>query len=88
MATQDLCTRCGSPRIVTKTWIETIKTFNGDTKLTFSQMECTNKECQEKFDKNLIEENKKRDALKAKKEEQMQKNQKGNTTEKKQITLK
>lgn len=63
------CIRCGSERIITKTWKETIKTFGGTSELTFEQIVCTNKECQERFEKNAAAETLKRNELKAKKEE-------------------
>lgn len=65
----EYCGRCGSPQKITKTWIENIKTFDGGTsKLTFSQIACTNKECQVAFDKKMAEERRKKEEMKAKNE--------------------
>lgn len=43
-------------------------TFTGTTVIEYSQIICTNKACQEAFDKNLLEETKKREVLRKKKE--------------------
>ncbi len=67
--TTDLCPRCGNPQKITKTWVETLKTFDGGTsKLTFSQIACTNQECQDAFDKKMKEERRKKEELKSKNE--------------------
>lgn len=68
LTTTDICSRCGSPQKITKTWVETIQTFDGTSKLTFSQIACTNKECQETFDKKMAEERRKKEELKSKNE--------------------
>lgn len=63
------CDRCGEKRRVAKRWKERIPTFSGTTVVEYSQIICLNKECQAKFEKQLIEERKKRDAVKAVREE-------------------
>lgn len=64
------CARCGSKKRISKKWKEKIPTFSGKiTIVDFSQIVCTNKVCQVAFDKELIEEAKKREILKLKKEE-------------------
>lgn len=62
------CSRCGSPNYVVKTWIETIETRSGKSKLTHSQLACTNKECQKNFEIKRTEEIKKREEIKMKNE--------------------
>lgn len=62
------CERCGSRKRVSKTWKENMDTFTGTTVIEYSQIICTNKACQEAFDKNLLEETKKREVLRKKKE--------------------
>lgn len=58
------CDRCGSKRKVSKTWTEKIQTANGTTVLHHTQIICTNKECQAKFDKIFADESQKREKLK------------------------
>ena len=65
----EICSRCGSPKIVSKTWKHNIDTFSGPTEVEISQLVCTNKECQAAFDKNLALDMKRREELKLKKEE-------------------
>ncbi len=62
------CERCGSKKRVEKTWKETQQTFSGTTIVEYSQIVCTNKVCQATLDKNLLEEARKRKALKLTKE--------------------
>lgn len=61
------CQRCGSKRRVAKTWKEKIPTFSGGFSVVeYSQIVCINKECQSAFDKLQLEEEKKREDLRAK----------------------
>lgn len=62
------CERCGSKKRVSKKWRETRPTFTGTVEIKFTQIVCTNKECQAAFDKNLFEEREKREVLRLKKE--------------------
>ena len=50
------CERCGSKKIISKTWIEKLETMKGVSVLEISQIICTDKLCQELFDKNREEE--------------------------------
>lgn len=59
-----LCVRCKSKRRVSKTWTEKILNDNGFMILQHTQYICTNKECQNAFDKALLEDVKKREKLK------------------------
>lgn len=63
------CERCGSERIVSKTWTKTIKTFDGKSTLIFEQVICTNRECQIRFEKAAKAEKQKQNEIKRKKEE-------------------
>lgn len=63
------CDRCGSKKRVAKTWKEKVPTFSGSTIIEYSQIVCINKLCQAKFDEQLIEERKKREAVRAIREE-------------------
>lgn len=63
------CERCGSKKKVGKKWKEKIPTFSGFTTVEYTQMICTNKKCQADFDKLMIEEAKKRETVRVKKEE-------------------
>ncbi|MBI2621079.1 MAG: hypothetical protein HYW63_00340 [Candidatus Levybacteria bacterium] len=58
-----LCERCNSKRKISKTWIEKIQNPNGFMILYHSQIVCTNRECQEEFEKTLLEETLKREKL-------------------------
>lgn len=57
------CERCGSKRRTARKWKETIQNYSGSVVVDFSQIVCTNKVCQEKFEKTLIEEAKKREVI-------------------------
>ena len=48
-----MCTRCGKPRIVSKTWTEEIETYGGTTMITHSETICPDPDCQEKVDEGL-----------------------------------
>lgn len=59
-----LCSRCNSKRKITKTWVEKIANSSGFMTLKHTEYKCTNKDCQEEFDKNLAAEELKREKLK------------------------
>lgn len=63
------CNRCGNKKRIAKTWNETIPTLTGTTVVEYSQIVCTNNVCQAEFDELLLEETKKRTAIRIKKEE-------------------
>lgn len=63
-----LCQRCGSKRKLAKKWVEKVENANGFMNLVHKQYICTNKECQEKFDKALEAENLKREKIKLQKQ--------------------
>ena len=50
------CERCGSKKSISKTWIEKLATLKGVSILEVSQITCTNKKCQDLFDRNRAEE--------------------------------
>jgi hypothetical protein len=58
------CSRCGSKRKVTKTWIEKIENSAGFMTLKHTEYKCTNKECQAEFERVLEADNLKREKLK------------------------
>lgn len=62
------CERCGSKRKVAKRWKEKMPTFTGSTLIEYTQIVCTNKECQAKFEQQMLNESNKRKALKVKKD--------------------
>lgn len=62
------CERCGSKRVVGKTWTETVQNFTGTIEVKHQQIICSNDECQAKFEKAYQDEAKKKEALRAKKE--------------------
>lgn len=59
------CERCGKPKLIGKTWKETIETYSGKSEIEHTQIVCSDKACQEAFEKALAEETKKKEALKA-----------------------
>lgn len=61
------CSRCGSPRKISKKWKEKVTTFTGTITVDCAQIICTNKDCQKAFDQNLEEETRKKEALLLKK---------------------
>lgn len=63
-----LCARCKKPEKIAKTWVEVIETRVGKSKLTHTQIVCTDKECQKKFEFNLAEDIRKKEELKMKNE--------------------
>lgn len=63
LASDQLCIRCNSKRRVAKTWTEKIKNDHGGMTLVHKKIVCTNKVCQEEFDKALLEETQKRAKL-------------------------
>jgi hypothetical protein len=71
---QTLCDRCGSKRKETKKWTEKIKTENSLSIIEHSQIICTNKNCQAEFEKHLIIETQKREAMRLVREENSKKN--------------
>jgi hypothetical protein len=50
------CERCGSPKKTSKSWTEEIDTALGTSTIEVSQTICTNKTCQDLFDKMREEE--------------------------------
>lgn len=64
----ELCPRCGSKRKISRTWEESIPTFSGNTTVEFSQIVCTNEECQAAFEENLKKETDRREVLRVQKE--------------------
>ena len=68
--TEEICIRCGSKKFISRVWKEKIATYSGGTtEVEYSKIECTNKECQEAFNKQFEEEKNKKEALRIKKEE-------------------
>jgi len=68
--TSDLiCSRCGGPAKISKTWVEMLETRAGPSKLTYSQIVCLDKKCLAEFNKKLAEDRRKKDELKLRAEE-------------------
>ncbi len=57
------CDRCGSKRIVKKTWTEKIKNDSGFMTLQHTLVVCTNKECQKAFEKVAADEAMKKEKI-------------------------
>lgn len=62
------CARCGKPEIIAKTWVELIETKIGKSKLTHTQIACSDKECQKLFEENRAMDVKKKEELKMRNE--------------------
>lgn len=58
--TTSVCTRCGKPRIIVKTYEEKIETST----VTYTITECSDPECQKMVNKTLLTEKKKRQFIK------------------------
>ncbi len=58
--TGSVCTRCGKPRIVVKSYEEKVETST----VTYTITECSDPECQKLVDKTLLTEKKKRKFIK------------------------
>lgn len=63
------CSRCNSKRKVSKKWTEKIQNTTGFMVLEHTEYKCTNKECQEAFEKEMLAEEQKRERLKQVKQE-------------------
>lgn len=71
MYSDTICSRCGSERKISKSKKETIELYSGKKSIVFvSQITCTNKECQRKFDEERAREVSKNNARKLAKQEQ------------------
>lgn len=62
------CERCGSKRKIAKTWKEKIPTFSGTTMVEYSQIVCTNKQCQKENERQLVKDLEKREEIREKKQ--------------------
>ncbi len=47
------CSRCGKERIISRTWIEIIKTYSGKSTLTHTMSICPDPVCQRKVDGDI-----------------------------------
>jgi hypothetical protein len=66
-----VCDRCGSKRVVVKTWREKIKNYSGSfTYLKMTKTICSNTECQKLFEKKRAETLKRNKEMMLKKEAQ------------------
>lgn len=62
------CSRCGKSEIIAKTWIEMIDTKIGKSKLTHTQIACSDKDCQKLFEESRELDLKKKEELKMRNE--------------------
>ncbi len=68
--TANPCERCGGKKFIARTWKEKVPTYSGKfTEVEYSQIECTNRECQAEFEKKQADETKKKEAIRVKREE-------------------
>lgn len=65
----NICTRCGSERVVLKTWKEKITTYFGKTTVIHTETTCPNKECQKIVNKQLAAQKEKREKIRKDKED-------------------
>lgn len=65
-----LCPRCGSPRIETRPKKQKVETYSGIIEIEVSDIICTNRQCQKDFEKELEEEMIAKAAIRTKKQEQ------------------
>lgn len=62
------CTRCGSERIISKSWEETVKTFSGTTMVVHTLTVCPNRECQKIVEEQLATQRIKQEIIRRDKE--------------------
>lgn len=62
------CTRCGSERILAKTWEETIVVSTHHSKLIHKQLVCPNPECQRQVEEQWAQQKEKREYAERQKE--------------------
>lgn len=67
----NICIRCGKDRILGKTWVEKLQTYNGISLLEHTEMICPDKECQKVVDNDHRIKKEKADQMKADKEARM-----------------
>lgn len=66
---EEPCTRCASKRFIARVWMEKIPTYSGGfTEVEYSQIKCTNDECQKEFEARLKEETQKKEAIRVQRE--------------------
>ncbi len=63
------CVRCGTQRIILKTWEEHVNTHFGNSIVVHAETICPNKECQKLVDKEIAVQKDKRDKIKKDKEQ-------------------
>lgn len=59
-ASVNVCTRCGKPRVIAKTWTEKVKTGYGTSVIRHVETVCPDPKCQKKVDEDLAVVHKKR----------------------------
>lgn len=64
----NICTRCGSERILSKTWDEVIEMYSRKTTITHSQFVCPDKNCQKQVEDQLTQIREKREYAERQKE--------------------
>lgn len=63
------CVRCGTERIVSKTWKEHINAHFGNSIVVHTETICPNSQCQKLVDKEITAQKDKRDKIKKEREE-------------------
>ena len=63
----NICTRCGSQRILSKSWEETVELYGRTSKIKHDEYVCTDPECQKIVEKQLQEQKDKRISQEAQK---------------------
>jgi hypothetical protein len=66
----NLCTNCGSERIISKTWTETIELYGKKTDITHSEYVCKDVNCQKQVDKQLTDQKNRRAMIEKNKEDE------------------
>ena len=65
------CPRCGSKRVISRSWNEKLKTFSGTIEVEHTKIICINKICQKNFEEQRAQEAKKREEERLKKEKRL-----------------
>lgn len=63
------CTRCGSPRILAKSWTESRTTLAGIATVSYTKMVCADPECQKLVEEALLADTEKRELARRLKEQ-------------------
>lgn len=71
LSTQNPCIRCGTERIIKKTWKEKVTNYFGTSIVVHTETACPDKACQKILDERFAKERERLDIMQAAKEERL-----------------